>query len=341
MTVAVTDVTKVYPPRVRRDRPVVAVDAVSLEAPDTELLVIVGPSGSGKTSLLRCIAGLEDVNSGTVRVGDEDVTSAPPGRRDVAMVFQEYALFPHLSVLDNITFGLRARKTKVQDATSAATEAAASLGIDGVLHRRPRELSGGERQRVALARAIVRRPRAFLMDEPLSNLDAELRAQMRAEIRGLQRSLLTTTIYVTHDQVEALTMGDRVAVLRAGKLEQIAPPEEIYDHPATAFVARFIGSPPMNLFPEGLQRGPHGAATIGIRPERIRIGPHDEARLAGHVKFVEPIGGDMLVHVDVQGHDFIVRAPRHEAPAAGTPIGLNFLDEDLHGFESIDGPAVR
>ena len=237
-----------------------AVRSLDLEVSDGELLVLVGPSGCGKTTALRMVAGLEEVSSGTIYIDGRPVNDLEPRHRDIAMVFQSYALYPHLSVYDNMAFSLKYRKVPKAEVKHRVTEAARILELEPYLDRKPRQLSGGQRQRVAMGRAIVRQPRAFLMDEPLSNLDAKLRVQMRAEIAQLQRSLATTTIYVTHDQTEAMTLGSRVAVLQHGVLQQVAPPQELYRRPANLFVAGFIGSPPMNLIDAKLERGDDGSA---------------------------------------------------------------------------------
>jgi len=277
------EVTKVYADGTK------AVDSLALEVADGEFMVLVGPSGCGKTTALRMVAGLEEISGGVVRIGDRIVNHVPSRDRDIAMVFQSYALYPHLSVYDNIAFGLRVKKMPKQEIDRRVRNAAEVLGLDSFLKRKPRALSGGQRQRVAMGRAIVREPAAFLMDEPLSNLDAKLRVQMRAEVSRLQRDLGTTTIYVTHDQVEAMTLGDRVAVLKRGVLQQLATPRELYTNPVNLFVAGFIGSPPMNFLPatvegnqvklpfgtvtvpEGLTRNVHGEKLLiaGIRPEHF------------------------------------------------------------------------
>ncbi len=317
------------------DGPRLVLDRVSLEVQDGRMMVIVGPSGSGKTTLLRCVAGLEDVDAGTVEVRGRDVTRSQPGDRDVAMVFQDFALYPHLSVRDNISFGLRARKVPRERIENRVGEAAAMVGLEGSLDASPNHLSGGERQRVALARALVRRPAAFLLDEPLSNLDAELRTQTRREIRSLQKSLGTTTLYVTHDQVEAMTMGDTVAVLRAGTVEQVGSPSELYERPANVFVARFLGSPPMNLFPAALM-GSTQAATLGVRPERITLVDQGTGRLTGVIDAVEPVGGEALVHVRSADARLVVRTDARSTPRAGDQVGLQFPDSDLHAFDADD-----
>ncbi len=335
MSITVRGVSKSYNRRKRE--PVAALRGVDLDARDGELIVVVGPSGSGKTTLLRCVAGLEDPDEGRIEVGGRDVTDLSPGERDVAMVFQEYALYPHLSVGENIGFGLRARKVDAGEIDTKISDAAALLGIEDTLDRRPVELSGGERQRVALARAIVRAPSAFLLDEPLSNLDAELRAYMRAEIRGLQRRLGTTALYVTHDQIEALTMGDRVAILRGGRVEQFGPPAAIYDSPASTFVARFIGTPPMNVVPMALLAdGDKGFA--GIRPESLRTTPPRAGRLSGRVIHEDALGHEVIVHVEIADEVLLARASRAEAPGLHSDTGLTFADSDVYRFGA-DGKA--
>jgi multiple sugar transport system ATP-binding protein len=308
-----------------------AVTDLSLDAEDGEFLVFVGPSGCGKTTALRMVAGLETITEGEVRIGDRVVNDVPPRDRDVAMVFQSYALYPHLNVRDNIGFGLQLRKMPKAELNRRVERAAATLGLSEYLNRKPRNLSGGQRQRVAMGRAIVREPQAFLMDEPLSNLDAKLRVQMRAEIGKLQRDLEVTTIYVTHDQTEAMTLGHRVAVMRKGVLQQIAAPQHLYDHPDNLFVAGFIGSPAMNFLSGALERDNGGytvragSATltvpdsvlsarpalkalagqevvVGIRPEDIEDaalvrGESDGTTLVGRAELVEPLGSDLMVHV--------------------------------------------
>jgi ABC-type sugar transport system ATPase subunit len=317
--------------------PVTALDSVDLDVAAEELVVVVGPSGSGKSTLLRVIAGLEKADAGTVRIGDRDATALPAGDRDVALVFQEPTLFPHLRVADNIGFGERARGTRRAEVRRKVAAAAETLGIEAALARRPNELSGGERQRVALARALVREPAAFLMDEPLTGLDAELRLRMRIEIRELRRRLDTAMLYVTHDQHEALALGDRVAVLKDGRLLQVATPRELYERPDTAFVARFIGALPMNLLP-----APGGADVLGVRPERIRTAAADRARMTGRVLAVEPAGEVCLAHVDVPGaaERVLARLPWTAAPEVGTGIGLDWDDSDVHRFTGADGRRV-
>jgi multiple sugar transport system ATP-binding protein len=316
--------TKVYADGTR------AVSELSLDVEDGEFVVFVGPSGCGKTSALRMIAGLEEISGGEVRLGDTVVNDLPPKDRDIAMVFQNYALYPHMSAYDNMAFGLKLRGFEKSEIKRRVTDAARILGLADVLGKRPRTLSGGQRQRVAMGRAIVRQPAAFLMDEPLSNLDAKLRVQMRAEIARIQRDLNVTTIYVTHDQSEAMTLGDRVCVLRGGLLQQVAPPQLLYDRPANLFVAEFIGSPAMNLVQAELQRGPAGYSVrmgeselqvdaaaaaarpglaayagrpvaVGIRPEDIEdaaVAP-GEQRLRATVEIREDMGSEVYLHFSV------------------------------------------
>jgi ABC-type sugar transport system ATPase subunit len=341
LSASLRGITKTYR-AARPKREVIALDDVDIEVEAGELLVVVGPSGSGKTTLLRCVAGLERPDTGRVEVEGRDVTNVPPGERDLAMVFQDFALYPHLSVKDNISFGLRARKVSPEESQSRVERAADMLGLADVLDARPSELSGGERQRVALARAIVREPCLFLLDEPLSNLDAELRTSTRSEIRALQRSLGTTMIHVTHDQVEALTMGDRVAVLRAGRLEQISTPMDLYDKPQTAFVARFIGNPPMNLLPAHVSPDGARGPVIGIRPEHVLLTDPERAGVQGYVRAVEHIGDAVIVHVDLGEH--VVIAKVYEGrflPEEGSRVGVNFGSEDSYAFDGFDGRVVE
>ncbi len=338
MSISISGLKKDY---VRSRRRVVpALEGIDLEVKEGELLVVVGPSGSGKTTLLRCIAGLETPDEGTIEVGGRDVTKLLPGDRDVAMVFQEYALYPHLTVEANVSFGLKARKVSSTEVRRRVDQAAESLGLQDLLDRRPPELSGGERQRVALARAIVREPSAYLLDEPLSNLDAELRTKTRAEIRLLQKRLGTTTVYVTHDQVEAMTMGDRVVVLRGGQVQQIDTPAMLYDHPANAFVASFFGTPPMNLYPAQSGGGPSGASTVGVRPEHLRLVPPATGRLHGRTETVETIGSDAIVHLKVDGRALLVKTSRADAPIDGQEVGVDFSDTDLYAFDENDNSVT-
>jgi len=322
------DVDKIY------DNGVQAVFDLTLRIEDGEFLVLVGPSGCGKTTALRMVAGLEDISGGTVSIGGRVVNDLTPKERDIAMVFQNYALYPHLNVADNIAFGLRLRKTPKTIVDERVHWAARLLGLTPYLDRRPKELSGGQRQRVAMGRAIVRQPQVFLMDEPLSNLDAKLRVQMRAEIARIQRDLKTTTIYVTHDQTEAMTMGDRVAVMRKGELQQMDTPQKLYSDPANLFVASFIGSPSMNLVDAQVVRRNGGLAmqvgdqqvtvpastaserpalaayegrtlALGIRPDQLEdaalVRDGNDDRLRGRVLLTEALGSEVLVHVEVPG----------------------------------------
>jgi sn-glycerol 3-phosphate transport system ATP-binding protein len=292
---------------------------------DGELLVVLGPSGCGKSTLLRLIAGLEQPTAGSVIIGGRDVTALEPKDRDIAMVFQSYALYPHMSVFDNMAYGLRVRGMARTEIARRVDDAARSLDLSGLLDRKPRELSGGQRQRVAMGRAIVREPQLFLFDEPLSNLDAALRAQMRLEIRRLQRRIATTSIYVTHDQAEAMTLGDRLMVMRDGRIEQVGKPLDVYARPDTTFVAGFLGTPPMNLLPAEIRGGAvvlggtvlaaselsDRRVRLGIRPEHLVADP---AGLALAVELVEPLGAETLVHGRLNGAAVIVRL------AAGDPV---------------------
>jgi multiple sugar transport system ATP-binding protein len=312
-----------------------AVDDLSLDVADGEFIVLVGPSGCGKTTALRLIAGLEELTLGRISIGERDVSDVRPRDRDVAMVFQDYALYPHMTVYENMAFGLKLRKADTKTIESRVHEAARMLALDELLTRRPAQLSGGQRQRVAMGRAIVRRPRVFLMDEPLSNLDARLRVRMRYEIAQLQHELNATTIYVTHDQIEAMTMGDRIAVMRSGVLQQLGTPADIYDSPANTFVAAFMGQPPMNMIGGRIvdDRGtlvvevgggrvplpdvtfgnyvPHrrGLVVVGIRPEHVRLAPPDEAAVDVHAKgeSTEVLGPETLAHFTISDpfHDQI------------------------------------
>ena len=318
-----------------------AVDKLDLAIADGEFMVLVGPSGCGKTTALRMVAGLEDITDGVVRIGDRVVNGLTPKRRDIAMVFQNYALYPHMSVRDNIAFPLKLAKLPKDEIRSRVDEAARILDLEPYLRRKPRSLSGGQRQRVAMGRAIVRQPAVFLMDEPLSNLDAKLRVQMRADIKKIQTNLGVTSIYVTHDQVEAMTMGDRVAVMRKGQLQQVAPPQELYDRPVNIFVAGFIGSPAMNMLEarvEGrsvllgdarleLGEQPWLAAyegrsvVLGVRPEDIEhadaASRDGGARLRGRVELREALGSELLVHFTVAARQAVTEDLRELAEEAG------------------------
>jgi multiple sugar transport system ATP-binding protein len=304
---------------------VVALENLDLDVPDGCFLVLLGPSGCGKTTALRILAGLEQPSAGRVLIGDRDVTDLQPRDRDVAMVFQSYALYPHMSVEENIGYPLRVRGVAKPQRAGEVREAAALLEIDHLLGRRPRQLSGGQRQRVALARAIVRQPAVFLMDEPLSNLDAKLRASMRGELKRLQKRLGTTTLYVTHDQAEATTMADLVAVLKDGQVQQLGTPDEIYDRPANRFVATFVGNPPMNVFPvaEAGMAPSNGVVEIGVRPEDLELAAPDAVgALPAEVHVVEPIGNETLVETRIGESVVTLRVERGWNRPIGTPVGV-------------------
>jgi multiple sugar transport system ATP-binding protein len=331
--------------------PVKAVDQLDLAVPDGEFLVLVGPSGSGKSTALRMLAGLEDIDEGVIRIGDRDVTHLPPKDRDIAMVFQSYALYPHMTVAENMGFALKLRGMSSSDISSRVGEAAAMLDLTRFLERKPKALSGGQRQRVAMGRAIVREPSVFLMDEPLSNLDAKLRVETRANIAQLQRRLGTTTIYVTHDQVEAMTMGDRVAVLRDGLLQQCASPRELYENPTNSFVAGFIGSPAMNLATlpltgSGVRLGdvelplPRSVLSaagdlrevvFGVRPESLQVVSEGGFELV--VELVEELGADAYVHGKVGDDRFVVRVDGRTPPRMGDNVRVALRGEgETHAF---------
>ncbi len=344
---------------------VTAVNDLNLDIADGEFLVLVGPSGCGKSTALRCLAGLEEISDGRIYIGDRDVTYLDPKDRDIAMVFQNYALYPHMSVRDNMAFGLKLRSTPKDVVAARVNEAAQILGIDQLLDRKPRALSGGQRQRVALGRAIVREPQCFLMDEPLSNLDAKLRVQTRAEIIKLQKRLGTTTIYVTHDQTEAMTMGDRIAVMNEGKLQQLDTPQRLYDNPANRFVATFIGSPSMNVFPsqvvsvdgevsvvadgfrvslpperaEGLRPYIGKEVLFGIRPEHMQVREfaetvHDGNTVNLMVELVEPLGSETLIHLAGPGGETIVsRADPRTRARRGEEVEIVVDTSQVHAFD--------
>jgi multiple sugar transport system ATP-binding protein len=345
----------------------VAVSSVDLDIPDSELIVLVGPSGCGKTTLLRMVAGLEDVTEGTIRIGDRVVNNLSPGERDVAMVFQNYALYPHMTVFQNMALSLKIRRVDKQERQRRVREAAETLRLEDLLHKSPRELSGGQRQRVAMGRAIVRQPRAFLMDEPLSNLDAKLRVQMRSEILRIQRDLGVTTIYVTHDQTEAMTLGDRVAVMRKGLLQQLAPPQEVYQYPTNLFVAGFIGSPAMNVVEAKLVRsngelfvvfGSHrlqvpdevtaarpalagfvgGSVVLGIRPEHMEDallvgGSPPDSRLTVITDLREEMGSEVLLHFTVDAAPVLTDDTKELASDRGSEA-LRELQEQVSDRKS-------
>jgi ABC-type sugar transport system ATPase subunit len=304
-----------------------AVRELTLDVADGELMVLVGPSGSGKTTALRMLAGLEGVDGGRIEIDGRTVNDVAPRARDVAMVFQDYALYPQMTVRDNMGFGLRRRRLPRPEIERRVTETCQTLGLGELLDRRPRELSGGQQQRVALGRALVREPSVLLMDEPLSNLDAQLRVQARGEIRRLQRDVGTTTIYVTHDQVEALTLGDRIAVMNAGTLEQVGTPEQLYDEPANVFVGGFIGSPPMSFLP-------WNGELLGVRPEHVR--PWREGLLGpieGRVAYVEALGRETLVGVEVGGGAQLVTVVEGRARLeVGEPLRLGLVEAGVRRF---------
>ncbi|MBM4044337.1 MAG: sn-glycerol-3-phosphate ABC transporter ATP-binding protein UgpC [Planctomycetes bacterium] len=363
--VVLDNVTKVYPGNV------VAVRSVSLHIKDKEFLVLVGPSGCGKSTTLRMIAGLEEITDGAIRIGDRVVNDVPPKDRDIAMVFQNYALYPHMTVYKNMAFGLKLRKYPKDEIDQRVAEAAKILGITDLLDRKPRALSGGEKQRVAVGRAIVRKPKAFLFDEPLSNLDAKLRVEMRAELNKLHQRLQTTMIYVTHDQVEAMTLGDRIVVMNNGVIQQVAEPLELYDKPRNKFVAGFIGTPPMN-FLDGTLEAQNGAfyfnegssrlrlpdefapkvggyvgktVTFGIRPESIYdsafYGETTEgSTLETTVNVVEPLGDEMILYLSTGRHDFIGKVDSHHKVEVNQEMEVVFDLRKAHLFDRDTGENI-
>jgi ABC-type sugar transport system ATPase subunit len=318
-----------------------AVKSFSLEIADGEFMVLVGPSGSGKTTALRMLAGLESVTVGEISIGDRVVNKIAPRERDIAMVFQDYALYPQWSVFDNLAFGLRRRKVAREEISRRVSEAARVLDLEPYLDRRPGQLSGGQAQRVALGRALVRDPQVFLMDEPLSNLDAKLRTQTRGEIRRLQQEVRTTTVYVTHDQVEAMTMGDRIAVMNHGVLEQVGTPEELYERPANRFVASFIGSPAMSFIEDGGSFGLRAGAVVGVRPEHARpwrdglVGP-----FKGTVAFVEALGRETFVGVDVGETRLVVFEEGRATRDVGEELEFGLVEPGLRYFDPASGSAL-
>ncbi len=341
---------------------ITALHALDLDIPDHAFVALLGPSGCGKTTALRILAGLDLPSAGRVLIGGRDVTRLQPRDRDVAMVFQSYALYPHMTVAENIAYPLRIREIAAADRARKGAEIAAALEIDHLLARRPRQLSGGQRQRIALARAIVRDPAAFLMDEPLSNLDARLRVTMRGEIKRLCHRLGATTLYVTHDQAEALTMADLIAVMRDGELQQVAPPDEIYDRPANRFVALFVGSPPMNLLRAAVDEGglhvagamlpldaerrtaclAAGVNEVGVRPEdRHLVDGGQPGAVAGEVYVVEPMGNETLVDVRVGGERLTLRASRRFTASIGSAVGVTFDSGDACFFDRSGSTVVH
>jgi ABC-type sugar transport system ATPase subunit len=341
------------------------VDRVSFGVAEGEFCILLGPSGCGKSTILRLIAGLERQDGGRIFVGDVDVSGLPPRDRDVAMVFQSYALYPHLSVYENIAFPLRIRKTPRREIDGKVREAAALLDITELLDRRPREVSGGQRQRVAIGRAIVRNPRLFLFDEPLSNLDAKLRGAMRLELAGLHRRLGATTLYVTHDQIEAMTLGQKIVLLEKGVIQQIGTPRDLYDRPANVFAASFIGVPPINLFAGSLERSAAGTAarfgeftvemgespwlapyqgkavTVGVRPESVRVGA---GGVQGRLEHAEHMGSEVILYASVGSEKMIARVGADFRPVLGAPLRLAPDPQALHLFHAgirIEGGADR
>jgi sn-glycerol 3-phosphate transport system ATP-binding protein len=316
------------------------IHGVSMDVKDGEFVVIVGPSGCGKSTLLRMVAGLEPITSGEIRIGERVVNDLEPKDRDIAMVFQNYALYPHMSVYDNMSYGLRIKGFRKPDIETRVRKAAEILELKEFLQRKPRQLSGGQRQRVAMGRAIVREPAVFLFDEPLSNLDAKLRVQMRAELQALHRRLGTTSLYVTHDQVEAMTLAHRMIVMNAGRAEQIGAPLEVYARPATTFVASFIGSPPMNLIP---QERDGRKIIFGIRPEHLEPCAASEAQLVAEVDLIEPLGADTLVygHLD-RGEGTRIAARLHSSVTAQAgKLPLRYRSEHVHHFEPTSGKRLE
>ena len=336
---------------------------LNLEIADHEFVVFVGPSGCGKSTLLRIIAGLEPITAGELFIGQDRVNGVPAARRDIAMVFQDYALYPHMRVYDNMSFALELRGLPKAEIDERVKRAAALLHIEPYLDRRPKELSGGQRQRVAMGRAIVRNPKVFLFDEPLSNLDAKLRAQVRAEIKALSQQLKTTMVFVTHDQVEAMTMADRIVVLKSGTVQQYDTPEAVYERPANQFVAGFIGSPTMNFFPveqrgdafafshdgaaavvdakhEALLRRA-GKAVLGIRPEHFAVAADAAEGVGIVVKLVEPLGSDTLIHFDLAGASAIARIDPALRPKVGDRLSLRPQPGKMHLFDADNGQVLQ
>jgi len=343
----------------------VVVDDVTLDIADREFLVLVGPSGCGKSTTLRMIAGLETTSGGDIFIGDRRVNDLGPKDRDIAMVFQNYALYPHMNVYDNMAFGLKMRHMPSAEIDQRVKEAAEILGLGPLLKRKPKEMSGGQRQRAALGRAIVRHPAVFLMDEPLSNLDAKLRVQTRTEIVKLHKRVATTMIYVTHDQIEAMTMGHRIVVMKDGVVQQVAPPQEVYDRPANQFVAGFIGSPTMSFLPCRLEsddgalyaraksfsvripderRATLGGAnaqtvTLGVRPEDITLHADAGSSIAAVVDVVEPLGSEQVLYFTCDGERITARAPAEATVAPGDPIALGINPKRMHLFDGTTGAA--
>jgi multiple sugar transport system ATP-binding protein len=370
--VVLDEVTKVFPGGT------VAVDGLSLDVEDGEFMILVGSSGCGKTTALRMVAGLEKPTAGTIRIGDRIVNQVSARDRDIAMVFQNYALYPHMTVYRNLAYPLRQQRVPKNVIRERVQEVAEMLSLEELMNRRPAQLSGGQRQRVAMGRALVREPAVFLLDEPLSNLDARLRVQMRAGLKRLHGRLGVTTVYVTHDQVEAMTLGDRIAVLSDGKLQQLGPPQELYDRPTNVFVAGFIGSPPMNLLRASARDGrvsagdfvleraglPDGALIVGLRPEALRPAVDGMPSIDFRVDVVEPLGDELIVHGSLAAEliaassdaefadgalpvsngtsvEAVARLDPRDRPAEGSVIRLGIEPQDVHVFDAQTGVAIR
>jgi multiple sugar transport system ATP-binding protein len=353
------DVRKVY------DNGQVAVRGASFDINDGELMVLVGPSGCGKSTLLRMVAGLEEISAGSLRIGERVVNDVAPKDRDIAMVFQNYALYPHMTVAENLAFGLKLRGHDKSEVQRRVKEAADALGLTPMLDKLPRAMSGGQRQRVALGRALVREPSVFLLDEPLSNLDAKLRHSVRTEIAQLHRKLGTTMIYVTHDQVEAMTLGQRIVVLNEGVIQQIDTPMALYDRPANLFVAGFLGSPAMNMLRGGLLRGPAGLlvrlkdglelplgsaevdadwlagdVVVGVRPEHLQPG-QGVASFKARIEGIEPVGNEIFVNLQVGGQALVMRVPPQRLPEVGQDIDVEVSSPALHFFDAESGLRIE
>ncbi len=334
---------------------VLGVDAIDLEIKDKEFIVFLGPSGCGKTTTMRMIAGLEDLTSGDILIDGQSVKDVDARDRDVAMVFQSYALYPNMSIYENVRFPLRMRNVPAEKHDAMVREAARMVELGDLLERKPKALSGGQRQRAALARAIVRHPQVFLMDEPLSNLDAKLRLAMRAQLKHIQKRLQTTTVYVTHDQIEAMTLADRIAIMNKGKIQQLGTPDEVYNNPSNVFVAGFIGSPPMNLIngsmEKGVFTGPEtvvakagkvsGKVTFGIRPEDVSVAPNGKGHVNSKLYSLEPTGDQTLVTVRLGEHLLVARADRDFRQSIDSPISLNFDLKRAYLFDGTTGDRIR
>jgi multiple sugar transport system ATP-binding protein len=348
---------------VKRYANVTVIPDLNLEIADHEFVVFVGPSGCGKSTLLRIIAGLEPITGGELYIGDKRVNAIPAAQRDIAMVFQDYALYPHMRVYDNMAFALELRGMSKPDIDARVRQAAAMLHIDAYLDRKPKELSGGQRQRVAMGRAIVRNPQVFLFDEPLSNLDAKLRGQVRAEIKSLSQQLRTTMVFVTHDQIEAMTMADRIVVLQSGVVQQYDTPEMVYERPANQFVAGFIGSPTMNFLPvelnhdnatfshdgspapldaaaRGKLEAAGGKGVLGVRPEHFEVVPDEASSISALIKLVEPLGSDTLIHFDIAGAEAIARVDPSLKPKLGERLSLLPKADKVHLFDVETGRVL-